>query len=353
MRSRRRSGPSVNIKDVASHLEVSPSTVSRVLNDHPDVSEAMRTRVTDAAHRLGYRPDFLARSLRGGFTRTIGFVLRDLSNPVFADIVKGAETTLRDAGHALILANSEGDPDLDVHNVRILDQRRVDGLLLSLQSESRNELRSTIEELEIPIVLIDRDPMRSDAGAVLCDHRTGVRAATTHLLELGHRNIAFLGGTPDIRTTRERLSGYEDAFGAAVEEIDGKMIRLGSYARAFGYAETMKLMTSSNRPTAIVSGGVQGTAGILAACRELGLDLGQDYALVSCDETEFMSFVDPPISVVRRDAALIGRVAGQILLEMVVDGDEPRQVLLPTKYVPRGSSSPPPNPSHKSNKTFD
>lgn len=342
MNNRKRSASAVNIKYVAKHVGVSPSTVSRVLSDHPDVSDAMRARVMNAARELGYRPDFRGQSLRGGFTRTIGFVLRDLSNPIFADIVQGAETVLRNAGHALILTNSEGDPDLDVHNIRVLDQRRVDGILLSLQSESGDELRSTIQNLEIPIVLIDRDILGANAGAVFCDHRSGVFEATSHLLELGHRRVAIISGPDDIRATRERIRGYQQAFRAHGVTEDPSLIRLGSYSRSYGHSETIRLMSSSNRPTAILTAGVQATPGVLAAAGELGLKLGQDFALVSCDETDFMSFVDPPISVVRRDAAMIGRIAGELLLEMVVDEKDPRQVLMPTEYVPRASSSPPP-----------
>lgn len=345
MRNRRRLGPTVNIKDVASFLDVSPSTVSRVFNDHPDVSETMRGRVMEAARQLGYHPDFLAQGLRGGFTRTIGFVLRDLSNPIFADIVKGAETTLRDAGHALILANSEGDPDLDVRNVRILDQRRVDGMLLSLQSESRTDLRTMVRDLEVPIVLIDRDIPEADAGSVFCDHRFGVGAAVDHLLQLGHRRVAFISGPLDIWATRDRLAGYQEAFAKRGVDVDEGLVRLGSYSRDFAYGETLQFMAVPDRPTAVVSAGVQGTAGVLAACRQLGLELGRDYSLVSCDEIDFMSFVEPPISVVRRDAALIGRMAGELLLEMVVGGESPRRIVLPTEYIPRGSSTSPPAPS--------
>lgn len=343
MRNRRRVGPTVNIKDVASFLQVSPSTVSRVFNDHPDVSEAMRARVVDAASQLGYHPDLLAQGLRGGFTRTIGFVLRDLSNPIFADIVKGAETALRDAGHALILANSEGDPELDVRNIQILDQRRVDGLLLSLQSESRDDVRKTVGALEIPIVLIDREIPAADVAIVFCDHRSGVGAAVDHLLDLGHRRVAFISGPRDIWATRDRLGGYRDAFGRRGIDVDDSLVRLGSYSREFAYSETLQLMVRPDRPTAVVSAGVQGTTGILAGCRELGLEVGRDFSLVSCDEIDFMSFVDPPISVVRRDADLIGRMAVELLLEMVVGGKEPRQVVLPTEYLARGSSTAPPS----------
>ncbi len=343
MKGRRRTPMTVNIKDVAQHLGVSPSTVSRVLNDHPDTSAAMRDRVLSAARELGYRPDFRAQSLRGGLTRTIGFALRDLSNPIFADIVKGAETRLREANHALILANSEGDPDLDVHNISILDQRHVDGLLLSLQSETGDDLEAALNNLEVPVVLIDRTVEAINAGAVLSDHRSGVRAATRHLLELGHRRIAFISGPHDIRATRDRLLGFDDAFAQFGVSPEPDLIRLGSYSREFGHAETLSLMSQQSRPTAILSAGVQSTAGVLAAGAQLGLRLGHDYAFVSCDEIDLMAFIDPPISVIRRDAVMIGRTAAEVLLAMIADDSEPQHITLPTEYVSRGSTSPPPN----------
>src|SRR5690606_20627742 len=138
-----------------------------------------------------------------------------------------------------------------------------------------------------------------------------------HLLELGHRRIAFISGPHDIWATRNRLAGYREAFARAGIEMDEILVRLGSYSRDFAYSETLEFMAAPDRPTAVVSAGVQGTAAVLAACRELGFELGRDYPLVSCDEIDFMSFVDPPISVVRRDAALIRRGAGELLLEMV------------------------------------
>ena len=124
-----------SMRDVAARAGVAMSSVSRVLSEHPDVSPVMRERVRRAVDELEYKPDILAQSLRRRKTHTVGFVVGDISNQLFADIVKGAETTLRDAGYAMLLTNSEGDPDLDAAYVRLFEQRRTDGLILSLARE--------------------------------------------------------------------------------------------------------------------------------------------------------------------------------------------------------------------------
>jgi LacI family transcriptional regulator len=329
----------VNIKDVATHLKVSLSTVSRVFNDHPDVSQEMRERVLAGADELGYHPHFPAKSLRGGYTRTVGFVLRDLSNPIFADIVKGAEETMRRAGYAVILTNSEGDPAFDVRNIQVLDQRWVDGLLLSLQSEDREDLHAVLREIEVPIVLIDREVQGIEASIVRVDHQSGVCAAVGDLIGKGHRRIALIGGPRDLLATRARLEGYAAEHDERSVEIDTGLLRLGSYAHSFGYAQTIELMSLPRRPSAILAGSVQLTTGVLAACTELGIRPGKDLALVSCDDAEFMSFIDPPLSIVGRDALLMGRLAAELLLEMVVEGLPPREATVPTVYVPRGTST--------------
>lgn len=329
------------IKEVAEHLGVAASSVSRVLNDHPDVSDDMRRRVESAIAELGYQPDYLAQSLRRGATRSVGFLLRDLSNPIFADIVKGAEIRLREDGYSVLLLNSEGDPALDRANLEVLRRRRVDGLLISLQSETDPEAGEALRATEVPIVLIDREVEGVEASIVRCDHRSGVRSATQHLRALGHERIGFLSGPRDILATRERVAGFRDAMGDQQDGDEG-LVRLGSYSREFGYEQTIQLLTSVPRPTAIISAGLQSTTGVLAAITQLSLEVGRDVALVSCDETELMQFVSPPISAVRRDALRIGRLAAELLLERLADpAAAPRDVVVPTHYVPRGSSAPP------------
>lgn len=327
----------VTIKKVAERSGVAISSVSRVLNDHPDVSEAMRKRVMDAAEELGYQPDYVAQSLRRGATRSVGFLLRDLSTPIFADIVKGAEVRLRQEGYSVILSNSEGDPSLGEDQLRALRLRRVDGFLLSLQSERVSDALRELAARDLPIVLVDREVPTLTASMVRCDHRTGVRKATEHLHEIGHERIGFISGPHDVLATRDRLDGFREAQTAM--ELDDQLIRLGSYSRQFAYEQTLQLLSLSSPPTAIIAGGVQSTTGVLAALYHRGRTVGDDMALVSCDEVELLQYMTPQISVVRRDGGLIGRLAAELLLELLQDGAPTRTAVVPTEYVPRASSS--------------
>lgn len=331
----------VTIKAVAERSGVAVSSVSRVLNDHPDVSEHMRARVLEAALDLGYEPDFLAQSLRSGTTRSVGFLLRDLSNPLFADIVKGAEQRLRMDGYSLLLMSSEGDKDLDAKNLRILRQRRVDGFLLSLQSESNPAVFDDLAGKDVPHVLIDREIEGVISSIVRCDHHSGVRQATKHLLALGHRRIAAIWGPPDVLASRDRLAGFTDALKDADYEVDGSLVRMGSYATTFGDQQMSDLLSLADPPTAVITGSVQLTLGVLRAAEVHGLQIGRDLALVSCDDNEFMLYTQPQISVIRRDGTLIGRLASELLLDQLKGSGERRSANVPTEYVARGSSAPP------------
>ena len=169
----------VSMREVAELADVAISSVSRVLSEHPDVSDEMRTRVLEAVARLEYEPDFLAQSLRRGETRSVGFVVADISNPLFASVALGVESVLRANGYSLMFMGSEGQPALDVAHIRFLLSRRVDGLILSLASETDPATLEQLAKLEVPIVLLDRDlPAELGASAVQSDHATGMRAGS-------------------------------------------------------------------------------------------------------------------------------------------------------------------------------
>lgn len=296
----------------------------------------MRRRVLLATEALGYQPDLLARSLRQGSTKSIGFVVRDISNPLFSDIAKGAEDTLREAGYSMVLTNSEGDPNLDAQYIQLLRQRRVDGLILSLVSEVHGPTIEALKQARLPFVLLDREVASVPASFVLFEHYTGVRDATAFILEQGHRRVAILVGPAEIRATRERLRGYLDAHRDRSVPIDERLIRRGSYTRDFGYQETRRLLALSNPPTAILAGGIQLSTGSIVALSELKLKLGRDMSLVACDEIELMRAFDPPISVVLRDTTRMGALGAELLIDMLAGG-QPRTAMLPTTFVPRAS----------------
>jgi LacI family transcriptional regulator len=331
------------MKEVAERAGVALSSVSRVLNNHPDVSDEMRRRVLGAAESLNYQPDLLAQGLRRGVSNTVGFVVRDISNPVFADIVKAAEDTLREAGYSMLLTNSEGDPNLDAQYIQLFRQRRADGLILSLGSETNPATLEALRSLRSPLVLLDREVPSIAASAVYCDHQPGVRAAIDHMLELGHERIGFILGPLEIRNSRERLHGYVDAHRVRGVTVDDRLVRIGYYTEEFAYRETQDLLGMPEPPTALLSGGGQLALGMLSALHDQGIRVGRDIAFVTCDEIQLMRLFNPPISVVARNTVRMGQLAAQLLLDILVEGKPPRIEVLPTEYISRGSTIPPPS----------
>jgi LacI family transcriptional regulator len=331
-----------SMRQVAEVAGVAMSSVSRVLSGHPDVSPAMQRRVLAAVDELGYEPNLLAQSLRRQETLSVGFVVRDISNPLMAEIVKSAETRLRESGYAMLLTNSESDPELDADHIRLFEQRRVDGLILSLTSETHPRTTRLLEQVDVPCVLVDRDvPASVRAGRVLYDHQPGVRAAVGHLLDLGHRRIDLILGAP-VRPSRERRAGFEAEFAARGLRKTYRIIEVGEFAAEPGEVAVAQLLDAADPPTAIVVGSNQMTPGAVRAIAERNLELPRDLSLVSCDDIILAELYRPPIAVVRHDNSEVGRLAAELLIEGMRDKDAPpRDILLTTEFLPRGSCGPP------------
>lgn len=330
-----------SMREVAQLAGVAMSSVSRVLSGHPDVSDRMREQVMAAVDELGYEPDLLAQSLRLRATKSIGFVVGDISNPLLAEITLGAEVALRTAGYSTLLTNSENNPDLDASHVRLLQQRRVDGILLSLASEDHEPTLQAIRGLGVPATVIDRDlPVSVPASAVLSDHRSGMRAAVHHLLELGHRRIGLILGQ-QLRFSRERRHGLEDAYRELGIDASAATIVTGALSPAFGREATARLLEQAEPVTALVAGGNQLLVGTVDELQRRDLRVGADISLVSCDAISLTELYVPPIAVVRRDNRELGRQAARVMLRHL-DGETTRQeVVLPTEFVPRPSCAPP------------
>ena len=329
-----------SMREVADLASVAISSVSRVLSEHPDVSAEMRERVLAAVAQLDYEPDFLAQSLRRGATLSVGYVVGDISNPLIATITSGAESVLRAAGYSMLLMNSENDPELDAAHIGFFQARRVDGMILSLASERRTETLEAIAQVDVPVVMIDRDvPGHLGASIVRNDHRNGMRSAVEHLLDLGHRRIALITGALDLWPVRERLAGMAEAV-AARGIRDETISLIGSLSADHGEASTEQLLTMVPRPTAIIAGGNQVLAGCVRALARHSIRIPQDLSLVTCDEVALSELYSPPIASVSRDTQQLGRVAAELLLERVTGTAGPRTVLLPTTFTPRASCGP-------------
>jgi LacI family transcriptional regulator len=319
------------------------SSVSRVLNDHADVSAELRARVLAAVEELGYQPNPVAQSLRSGSTQTIGFIIRDIGNPVFGDIAKGAESLLHKAGYSVLLSNTDGAILRDVEYIQLFLRRRVDGLLLSLQDEHSDDMIAALRQADCPLVLLDRDVPQVAASAVLCDHFSGILAAVTHLLSLGHKRIGFIGGHPTIRVSRERRRGYDEAHAMAGLTVPPELVRLGPYTAEFGYQSTIELLNLPEPPTAILAGGIQFAMGSLRALHDRKIEIGAQLSFISADDIDWLELLHPPISVVRRDHVRMGQLGAELLLHALRGDPNPRFEPVGTTYVQRSSVKSPHN----------
>ena len=333
-----------SMREVADLADVAISSVSRVLSGHPDVSADMRDRVLDAVRQLEYEPDFLAQSLRRGATLSVGYVVGDISNPLISSITSGAESVLRSGGYSMLLMNSENDAELDAAHIRFFQARRVDGMILSLASERRQETLDILDQVDVPVIMVDRDVDADlDASIVRNDHRAGMRAAIGHLLDLGHRRIALITGALDLWPVRERIAGMAEAVTAHGVQ-DETISLIGSLSAEHGARSVEQLLAMEPRPTAIVAGGNQVLAGCIRALQRNSIRIPDDMSLVTCDEVDLSELHAPPIASVARDTLLLGRTAAELLLERI-GGGEPRTVLLPTTFNPRPSCGPVPGGS--------
>jgi LacI family transcriptional regulator len=326
------------MKAVAERAGVAISSVSRVLSGHPDVSETMRNRVIDAVAALGYEPDMLAQSLRTGESRTIGFVVSDISNPLFALMAHGAEIELSARGYSVLLANSLNDDELALQQIRRMHQRRVDGLLVSVGEEQNGPLADLLARSPIPTVLIDRKLGVPTASHVLSAHKTGVTAAVEHLLSLGHTRIALVNGLNEVLPARARAKALRRAVSA--HPGVASVVRSGPFTASHGESATLELMRSAEPPTAIIVGGNQILVGVLRALASLGVIMPTDVSLVTCDSLPLGEFLRPGLAVVWRDAQQLGIRAAQVLLEQLEDG-QARDERLPTEFRMGASVGPP------------
>lgn len=328
----------VSIKDVAQQAGVAISSVSRVLAGHPDVSPRMRDRVMHAVTQTGYAPNSLAQGLRRGTSMSIGFVVGDISNPLMSSIALAAETHLATKGYTLLLANSSGRAEGDAASIRTFRHRLVDGLLLSLSDEDDEAVRSELAAFDKPTVLLDRVAGTDGTSKILFDHAAGFRSATEHLIELGHRRIALIAGTPTLRHTRERVRAVQES--AAQARLPEPTVMLGTLSRQQGHSAVHALMAQRWRPTAIICGGNQLLPGVLQGLRELALSIPEDISLITTDSTELAEFHSPPLACVTRDASTLGAAAAELLLRELEGGDQ-QTVILPTRFQDAASCAGP------------
>ena len=330
------------IHDVAQQARVSVSSVSRALNNYPHVSEALKTRVVEAAEELDYQPAFLAHSLRRGETNSIGFLVGSIANPVISTIYEAAAEALASKGYAVTLVSSRNQADLDSACLRLLASRQVSGLIVSSASESPEAARRFIQETNIPTVMLDRAPIAGErVFAVQSDHASSMREAVFHLVQNGHRRIGFIGGPRGFYPTRQRFRAYQAALAEAKIPLRDELIGFAAFTEADAFAEALLLMRNRPLPSALIVAGNIILIGALQALQDRQLAVGRDIALVACDDIHLTRLYRPPITAIRRDLNLLGKTAARLLLQGIQNngGKSGRVIKLPTQLEIRASSN--------------
>jgi len=313
----------VSIKDIAKAAGVSHSTVSRALSDSPLVSDETKARIQRLAKEMGYSPDSLARSLVTRQTRTVGVVVTTIADPFIAEVVQGIEATAQDHGYTVILCSSGEAPEREIAAVETLRSKRVDGVIVTSSRIGALYLEH-LERIGVPIVLINN--LNEDSGrytfTVTVDNRHGGHLATRHLIDLGHRRIAYVTAPADHSSDLDRLTGYQQALSEAGLEPDPALIIPGN-GRADGGERALEILRALDTPPAAVFCYNDMTAvGLMTAARGAGLSVPQDLAVAGFDDIPFARYCHPPLTTIAQPKIDMGQLAMKMALSLMTIGDE-------------------------------
>lgn len=327
------------MKDIARLAEVSTTTVSRVLNNHPQVSEETRQRVQQAMAQCGYQPSEVARGLRLQASNIIGLIISDIANPFFPSVVRGIEDVAYANQYRLLLCNSGEDAEREALYIDVMQAQRVAGVIISSHDEDSVRCETLIAS-GIPIVAMDRRLRRLEVDTVVTDNIEGAYQAVSHLLQLGHRRIGLIGGPLLTTTGRERQDGYRKALLEAGIQADQRLIKIGGFRQEGGYRGACELLAGEDPPTAIFTSNNLMTLGALGAIRDKGLKIPDDIALVGFDDLPWAAALVCPLTTVAQPTYEMGQIATELLLGRIADKDRPiRKIKLEPTLVVRQSSA--------------
>jgi len=308
-----------NIYDVAKRARVSVATVSAVLNESAFVSAGLKTRVRSAVAALGYQPNLLARSMARQKTQTLGMIVPDIANPFFPEVVRGAEDVAHAAGYTLLIVSTDNSiPKEDVY-LRLFLAKRVDGVILTkAPGRMPPELQRAFAKAGVPVVLLARTVSGFVTDAVELDDKGAAYDGVTHLLRLGYRRVAFVGGLRGASTSRKRLDGYRAALRDANVPLEPALITEGDFRVESGYRAGLDVLKS--RPDAVFIANYLMTVGFMEALRQYRMHCPEDVALVTCDDYPWMDSFSPRLTTIDLPKRELGAAAAQLLVERIEKG---------------------------------
>lgn len=314
----------ITIKDIAKKSGVSRATVSRVLNNSGYVKEETRQNILEIMNDLNYTPSAIARSLSTNKTNTIGVIIPQISDPFFGDVIRGISEVATTNDLNIFLCNTDDDAQKELKFLEILQQQRIQGIIITptLAKDKGNKIfLKKLNDLGIPIILVDGFIKYNDFSGVFIDHVQGGFDATNALIEEGHKKIAIITGRMDTRPGRERFEGYKEALLSNDIKLEDKYVMLGDFSYESAYNITKEILELEDRPTAIFVTSNMMILGCIKALNEYNLKIPEDISIIGFDKIDVLNIIGMSISSVNGPTHEIGRIAINMLIDALNSKD--------------------------------
>ena len=326
------------IYDVARRAEVSPATVSRVVNGHANVDPALAERVRRAMGELGYRPNAVARNLRRSRTTLWAVIISDIGDPFYTAMVRGVEDAARLAGFSVVLCNTDDDEDKEGRYVDAALAVQMAGVIVAPAGPGVPHVRRLLDA-RVPVVVVDRAPADLRVDTVLVDNELGAQAATAHLIEAGYRRVACITGPRAVSTADQRAAGYRAALQEHGRPVDEALIVHTDFREAAGYDAMRALLALDERPDAVFAAGNRLVLGALSCLADRGVPVPGERGLAGFDDLPWAGLIRPALTTVAQPAYELGRSAARLLAKRIAEpARPPSTVTLATHLEIRASS---------------
>jgi LacI family transcriptional regulator len=332
---------SAGVRDVARRAGVSPATVSRVINNPLIVRAKLRAAVTRALAELSYIPNAAARSLTLRRTQAIGLLVPSIADPIFGPTIAAIETTLGDAGYALLVSSSNWHANLELRQCQSLIERGIDGIILTGPILDRKVIR-LVTNRNLPFTCQNLTRAPGSHPSIRMNDKGAMRSIVQHLIEAGHKRIAVLTGWPaSAPTMAERLAGAREAIQSSNLVLPDDWIVESGYDAASAREGARRILQLRPRPTAIACAGDALALAALTECRAEGLSVPADISITGCNDVDLLQYADPPLTTVDTSFRNMGHYAAQALLNLIHGKPGPMRQQLPFALKLRGTVAPP------------
>jgi len=314
----------ITLKDVAEKLNISVSTVSRVVNNKSYVRPETREKVKKALEEMNYSPNLVARSLKNKSTKTIGIIIPDISEVFFTYLIKGVDDILSRNGYTIILCDTGENPKKEELYLNLLMEKQIDGVILATVNVNReSKALDRLFNNNIPVIFVDNLPnIKRNYDSVIIDNSKASYIAVEHLISLGHRRIGVITGKLEETTGYERLMGYRKALMVNGIKIDENLIKIGDFKEQSGYENMKSLLEVEDKITAVYVASSKMTYGAVKAIRDAGLRIPEDIAVVGFDIHDNSGLISPAITTILQHEESIGKVSAELLLKRLQDEGE-------------------------------